>query len=618
MGGVRVRAPRVYDDCVQHIRNFSIIAHIDHGKSTLADRMLERTGAVTSRDMREQLLDSMDLEREKGITIKAQAVRMEHRAPDGREYELNLIDTPGHVDFAYEVSRALAACEGAVLVVDAAQGIQAQTLANVYAALDLDLELIPVVNKIDLPAAEPERVARQLVDVVGFGEDQILYASAKSGDGIDDILDAIVERIPPPTGDPEAPLRALVFDSKYDSYKGVMAYVRVVDGTVGGGQRLRLVQQGTRFEPLEVGVFRPDLEVAPKLSAGQVGYLATGLKSVGESRVGDTVTSERNGAAEALPGYRPAKPMVFAGIYPTDPNDYELLRDALERLTLNDAALVWQPESSAALGFGFRAGFLGLLHMDIVQERLEREFGLELVATAPSVEYEVTRTDGREIVVDSPAELPVPNEISEVREPWMRLAITVPSRYLGQIMELVTSRRGRYQQLQYLDQAAEEGEARVLAEFLAPLSEIVVDFYDQLKARTQGYASLDYQFEGYEPTKVLRLEILVNGDPVDALSTIVQSEGAASKGRQLSTALKELIPRQLFDVPIQAAVGGRIVARETVRAMRKNVLAKCYGGDVTRKRKLLERQKAGKKRMKMLGSVEVPQEAFMAVLKLRE
>ena len=613
-----MRARRGYHDHVQHIRNFSIIAHIDHGKSTLADRMLERTGAVAGREMREQLLDSMELEREKGITIKAQAVRMEHRAPDGLDYELNLIDTPGHVDFAYEVSRALAACEGAVLVVDAAQGIQAQTLANVYAALDLDLELIPVVNKIDLPAAEPERVARELVDVIGFDPDQVLYASAKSGEGIDAILDAVVERIPPPTGDADAPLRALVFDSKYDSYKGVMAYVRVVDGSVGGGQRLRLVQQGTRFEPLEVGVFRPHLEVAPRLSAGQVGYLATGLKSVGESRVGDTVTADRGGAAEPLPGYRPAKPMVFAGVYPTDPNDYELLRDALERLTLNDAALVWQPESSAALGFGFRAGFLGLLHMDIVQERLEREFGLELVATAPSVEYEVTRTDGREIVVDSPAELPPPNEISEVREPWMRLAVTVPSRYLGQVMELVTSRRGRYQQLQYLDAGAEEGDARVLAEFLAPLSEIVVDFYDQLKSRTQGYASLDYQFEGYEPTKVLRLEILVNGDPVDALSTIVQSEGAASKGRQLSTALKELIPRQLFDVPIQAAVGGRIVARETVRAMRKNVLAKCYGGDVTRKRKLLERQKAGKKRMKMLGSVEVPQEAFMAVLKLRE
>ena len=615
---MRLRASHGYDDRVQHIRNFSIIAHIDHGKSTLADRMLERTGAVTSRDMREQLLDSMDLEREKGITIKAQAVRMEYRAADGLDYELNLIDTPGHVDFAYEVSRALAACEGAVLVVDAAQGIQAQTLANVYAALDLNLELIPVVNKIDLPAAEPERVARELVDVIGFDPDQILYTSAKSGEGIDAILEAIVQRTPPPTGDPDAPLRALVFDSKYDSYKGVIAYVRVVDGTVRGGQRLRLVQQGTRFEPIEVGVFRPHLEVAPRLTAGQVGYVATGLKSVHESRVGDTVTSERNAATEALPGYRPAKPMVFAGIYPTDPNDYDVFRDALERLTLNDAALVWQPETSAALGFGFRAGFLGLLHMDIVQERLEREFGLQLVATAPSVEYEVTRIDGREILVDSPAELPPPNEISEVREPWMKIAITTPSRYLGQVMELVTSRRGRYQQLQYLDQGAEEGEARVLVEFLAPLSEIVIDFYDQLKSRTQGYASLDYQFEGYEPTKVLRLEILVNGDSVDALSTIVQSEGAASKGRQLSSALKELIPRQLFDVPIQAAVGGRIVARETVRAMRKNVLAKCYGGDVTRKRKLLERQKAGKKRMKMLGSVEVPQEAFMAVLKLRE
>ena len=603
---------------MQRIRNFSIIAHIDHGKSTLADRMLERTGTVSSREMREQLLDSMDLEREKGITIKAQAVRMQYRAADGLDYELNLIDTPGHVDFAYEVSRALAACESAVLVVDAAQGIQAQTLANVYAALDLDLELIPVVNKIDLPAAEPERVARELVDVIGFDPDQILYTSAKSGEGIDAILEAIVQRTPAPTGDPDAPLRALVFDSKYDSYKGVLAYVRVFDGSVRGGQRLRLVQQGTRFEPIEVGVFRPHLEVAPRLSAGQVGYVATGLKSVHESRVGDTVTSERNGATEALPGYRPAKPMVFAGIYPTDPNDYDVLRDALERLTLNDAALVWQPETSVALGFGFRAGFLGLLHMDIVQERLEREFGLQLVATAPSVEYEVTRIDGREILVDGPADLPPPNEISEVREPWMRIAITTPSRYLGQVMELVTSRRGRYQQLQYLDQGAEEGEARVLAEFLAPLSEIVIDFYDQLKSRTQGYASLDYQFEGYEPTKVLRLEILVNGDPIDALSTIVQSEGAASKGRQLSSALKELIPRQLFDVPIQAAVGGRIVARETVRAMRKNVLAKCYGGDVTRKRKLLERQKAGKKRMKMLGSVEVPQEAFMAVLKLRE
>ena len=600
------------------IRNFAIIAHIDHGKSTLADRMLERTGAVSGRAMREQLLDQMELEREKGITIKAQAVRMVHRAADGHDYELNLIDTPGHVDFAYEVSRALAACEGAVLVVDATQGIQAQTLANVYAALDLNLTLIPVVNKIDLPAAEPERVARELIDVIGFDREQLLFASAKSGEGVDAILEAIVERVPEPAGDPDAPLRALVFDSKYDPYKGVLAYVRVVDGAVAAGQRLRLMQQGTRFEPLEVGVFRPELEVAPRLEAGQVGYLATGLKSVHQSRVGDTVTSERNGAAEPLPGYRPVKPMVFAGIYPTDPNDYEELRGALERLSLNDAALAWQPETSTALGFGFRAGFLGLLHMEIVQERLEREFDLELIATAPSVEYEVTRTDGSEMLVDSPAELPPPNEISEIREPWMRLAITLPSRYLGAVMELVTARRGRHLKLEYLDQGVEEGDARVLAEFLAPLAEIVVDFYDQLKSRTQGYASLDYQFEDFEPAKVSKLDILVNGEPVDALSTIVQSQGAAAKGRQLTSALRELIPRQLFDVPIQAAVGGRIVSRETVRALRKNVLAKCYGGDVTRKRKLLERQKAGKKRMKMLGSVEVPQEAFMAVLKLRE
>ena len=603
---------------MQQIRNFSIIAHIDHGKSTLADRMLEHTGAVSQREMREQLLDQMELEREKGITIKAQAVRMHYRAADGLDYELNLIDTPGHVDFAYEVSRALAACEGAVLVVDAAQGIQAQTLANVYAALDLDLALIPVVNKIDLPAADPDRVARELVDVVGFEPEQVLYASAKSGEGIETILEAIVERVPAPEGDPEAAPRALVFDSKYDPYKGVLAYVRMVDGSLAAGQRLRLMQQGTRFEPLEVGAFRPDLDVQPRLEAGQVGYLATGLKSVHESRVGDTVTLDRRGAEEALPGYRPAKPMVFAGIYPTDPNEYEELRAAFERLSLNDASLVWQPESSAALGFGFRAGFLGLLHMEIVQERLEREFGLDLVATAPSVEYQVTRSDGREIVVDSPADLPPPNETSEVREPWVRLAITAPSRYLGAVMELVTGRRGRHERLEYLDHGGAEGDARVLAEFLCPLAEILVDFYDQLKSRTQGYASLDYQIEGFEPAKVLRLDILVNGEPVDALSTIVQSEGAAAKGRQLTAALKELIPRQLFAVPIQAAVGGRIVARETVRAMRKNVLAKCYGGDVTRKRKLLERQKAGKKRMKMLGAVEVPQEAFMAVLKLRE
>ena len=606
---------------MQRIRNFSIIAHIDHGKSTLADRMLERTGAVSGREMRAQVLDRMDLEREKGITIKAQAVRMAYRAADGREYELNLIDTPGHVDFAYEVSRALAACEGAVLVVDAAQGIQAQTLANVYAALDQDLALIPVVNKIDLPAAEPERVARALADVVGFEPGQVLYASAKSGAGVEAILEAIVERVPPPAGDPAAPPRALVFDSTYDAYKGVLAFVRMVDGSLAAGQRLRLMQQGTRFEPLEVGAFRPDLEARARLDAGQVGYLATGLKSVHESRVGDTVTLDRDGAAEPLPGYRPAKPMVFAGIYPTDPGEYGELRAAFERLSLNDASLAWQPESSAALGFGFRAGFLGLLHMDIVQERLEREFGLELVATAPSVEYEVTRTDGAEIAVDSPADLPPPNEIAEVREPWVRLAIAAPARHLGAIMELVTSRRGRHLRLEYLDPggaADDAGGARVLAEFRCPLAEILVDFYDQLKSRTQGYASLDYQLDGFEPASVRRLDVLVNGEPVDALSAIVQSDGAAAKGRQLTQALRELIPRQLFAVPIQAAVGGRIVARETVRPMRKNVLAKCYGGDVTRKRKLLERQKAGKKRMKMLGSVEIPQEAFMAVLKLRE
>ena len=606
---------------MQRIRNFSIIAHIDHGKSTLADRMLERTGAVSGREMRAQVLDRMDLEREKGITIKAQAVRMAYRAADGREYELNLIDTPGHVDFAYEVSRALAACEGAVLVVDAAQGIQAQTLANVYAALDQDLALIPVVNKIDLPAAEPERVARALADIVGFEPGQVLYASAKSGAGVEAILEAIVERVPPPAGDPAAPPRALVFDSTYDAYKGVLAFVRMVDGSLAAGQRLRLMQQGTRFEPLEVGAFRPDLEARARLDAGQVGYLATGLKSVHESRVGDTVTLDRGGAAEPLPGYRPAKPMVFAGIYPTDPGEYGELRAAFERLSLNDASLAWQPESSAALGFGFRAGFLGLLHMDIVQERLEREFGLELVATAPSVEYEVTRTDGAEIAVDSPADLPPPNEIAEVREPWVRLAIAAPARHLGAIMELVTSRRGRHLRLEYLDPggaADDVGGARVLAEFRCPLAEILVDFYDQLKSRTQGYASLDYQLDGFEPASVRRLDVLVNGEPVDALSAIVQSDGAAAKGRQLTQALRELIPRQLFAVPIQAAVGGRIVARETVRPMRKNVLAKCYGGDVTRKRKLLERQKAGKKRMKMLGSVEIPQEAFMAVLKLRE
>ena len=603
------------------IRNFSIIAHIDHGKSTLADRMLERTGAVAAREMREQLLDQMDLEREKGITIKAQAVRMDYRAADGSDYELNLIDTPGHVDFGYEVSRALAACEGAVVVVDATQGIQAQTLATVYQALELDLTLIPVVNKVDAPLAEPQRVAQELVDVIGFGRDQILFASARTGEGVEAVIEAIVRDVPPPTGDTEAPLRALVLDATYDAFKGVLLYVRVVDGRVDGQAGLRLIQQGRRFEPLEVGCFRPQLAPLAALEAGEVGYIATGLKGVAEARVGDTLTTASHGASDPLPGYAPAKPMVFAGFYPSDANQYPQLREALEKLSLNDAALAWQPESSTALGFGFRCGFLGLLHMEIVQERLEREFDLDLVATAPGVEYRVTRTDGTEAVVDSPAELPTPDHIAEVREPWVRVAVTLPSRFVGAVMGLMEESRGEFAKLDYLDVGGSdvaEGDARVLAEYLVPLSEILVDFYDQLKSRTSGYGALDYHFAEYRPARVVRLDVLVNGEPVDALSTIVPSGDAAPRGRRLAAQLKELIPRQLFDVPIQAAVGGRIVARETVRALRKNVLSKCYGGDVTRKRKLLEAQKAGKKRMKMLGSVEVPQEAFMAVLRLKD
>ncbi len=601
-----------------HIRNFAIIAHIDHGKSTLADRMLEMTGAIDARDMRDQVLDSMELEREKGITIKAQAVRMDFTADDGQQYQLNLIDTPGHVDFAYEVSRALAACEGALLLVDAAQGIQAQTLANVYMAMDLNLQLIPVVNKIDLPSAEPERAAQELIDIVGFDDDDVIFASGKTGDGVREALQAIVDHIPPPRGDVDAPLRALVFDAKYDSFKGVMAYVRVFDGRVDGKQRLRLMQEAQRFDPVEVGYFRPGLQPGEALEAGEVGYIATGLKGVAQTRVGDTITTESAPAEQALAGYQPAKAMVFAGIYPTDAEDYPDLRDALERLTLNDASLQWQPESSAALGFGFRCGFLGLLHMEIIQERLEREFDLDLVATAPSVEYEVTRTNGEVMVIDSPAELPVPNEVEEIREPWVQVSITVPARYIGAVMGLIDERRGEFERLEYLDHAADEGDSRVLAVYQIPLAEILVEFYDQLKSRTSGYAALDYHLQGYRPARVSRLDILVNGDPVDALSAIVPTEQAAPQGRKLALALKELIPRQMFDVPIQAAIGGRVVARETVKAMRKNVLAKCYGGDITRKRKLLEKQKAGKKRMKMLGSVEVPQEAFMAVLKVRD
>ena len=606
------------------IRNFCIIAHIDHGKSTLADRFLEQTGTISRREMAAQVLDAMDLEREKGVTIKAKAVRMAFTHRDGQRYELNLIDTPGHVDFGYEVSRALAACEGALLIVDAAQGIQAQTLANVYLALDADLKLIPVVNKIDLPSAEPERVAQELVDTLGFAADEIMFASAKEGTGTHEILEAVVDRVPPPAADGAKPLRALIFDSKYDAYKGVLAYVRVVDGEVTPGRKLRLMANRLAVDPIEIGVFRPALDPVSELGAGEVGYVATGLKNVKECRVGDTLTDDARPAEAALPGYRPAKPMVFAGLYPSQANEYSLLRDALDKLQLNDASLIYQPESSVALGFGFRCGFLGLLHMEIVQERLEREYGLNLLATAPSVEYQVTKTNGDDITVDNPAELPPPQEIDEIREPWMDISIVAPDRYIGPIMELVTGNRGAFKRMEYLqhgivqDDGSKKGEGRVLLDYRIPLSEILVDFYDNLKSRTQGYASLDYSFSKYEPASLVKLDILVNGEPVDALSLITHREAAVSTGRQLVEKLRSLIPRQMFDVPVQAAIGGRVVARETIRAMRKNVLAKCYGGDVSRKRKLLEKQAEGKRRMKRVGNVDIPQEAFMAVLRLEK
>ena len=610
------------------IRNFCIIAHIDHGKSTLADRFLEQTGLMVGRrgERLEQVLDSMDLERERGVTIKAKAVRLPYRSDDGHEYELNLIDTPGHVDFSYEVSRALAACEGAILVVDATQGIQAQTLANVHVAFDHDLTIVPVVNKIDLPNADPEAVAAQICDVLGFRRDEVLIASAKEGTGIREILEAVIRRVPAPSGLDDAPLRALVFDSKYDLYKGVVAYVRLVDGAVESGRPLYLMSGGRTIEALEVGVFTPEPTPIEWLFAGEVGYIATGLKDVRQCRVGDTLTDAVQHASEPLTGYRQAKPMVFAGLYPTQSNDYPLLREALERLQLNDAALAFEPESSVALGPGFRCGFLGLLHMEIVQERLEREYGLDLLITAPSVEYQVLRTDNEEIVVDNPADLPPPNEIQEIREPWMQISILCPDRYIGVVMDLVTGRRGEFQRMEYLQRTEGEepssphermsGQARVVLEYKIPLSEILIDFYDQLKSLTQGYASLDYSFSHYAAAKLVRLDVLVAGQPVDALSLITHREKARSQGRALVEALRKLIPRQLFDVPIQAAVGGRVVSRETVRALRKNVLAKCYGGDVTRKRKLLERQKEGKKRMKRVGNVEIPQEAFLAVLRL--
>jgi GTP-binding protein LepA len=594
----------------ERIRNFSIIAHIDHGKSTLADRLLESTNTVMRRDMVEQLLDSMDLEREKGITIKARAVRMSYVASDGLEYELNLIDTPGHVDFSYEVSRSLAACEGALLVVDAAQGIEAQTMANVYLALEHDLSIVAVINKIDLPSADPDRVTKEVSDFVGLLDDEIVRASAKTGIGITDVLESVVKHIPPPTGDANAPVQALIFDSHYDAYKGVIAYVKVVNGRIQQDDRLRLMATGKESEVLELGFFSPGMTPTTTLSVGEVGYIATGLKAVKDLQVGDTITLASRPAAAALPGYRPAMSMVFAGLYPSESSDYPLLRDALDRLQLNDASLTYVPESSLALGFGFRCGFLGLLHMEIIQERLEREFDLDLLVTAPSVEYEVVMHTGEIVRVDNPSELPSPGTFDEVREPWVHISIIAPSRYIGAIMDLVTGRRGIYLDMEYLD-----GE-RANVKFDMPLGELIIDFYDQLKSRTQGYASLDYTYKNMVASDLVKLDVLVNGASVDALSVITHRDDAYFKGRELVQQLRTLIPRQMFDVPIQASIGSRIIARETIRAMRKNVISKCYGGDISRKRKLLEKQKEGKARMKIVGNVEIPQEAFMAVLSL--
>ncbi|MCL4303799.1 MAG: translation elongation factor 4 [Anaerolineae bacterium] len=600
-----------------HIRNFCIIAHIDHGKSTLADRLLQSTGTIADRDMQEQVLDGMDLEREKGVTIKASAVRMQYTAADGQTYELNLIDTPGHVDFTYEVSRALAACEGAVLVVDATQGIEAQTLANLYLALDYKLEIVPVVNKIDLASARPEEVAQEVEDLIGLDAADVLPVSAKTGAGVSELLAAIVERIPPPSGKFDAPLRALIFDSHYDAYKGVIAYIRVVDGQLKKGDTVQLLATERTLEPLEIGFFRPGMQPTDQLSAGEVGYVATGLKTIRDVRVGDTVAHvfnvERSTLnVKPLPGYNPIKPMVFAGFYPTEAEDYNLLKDALEKLQLNDASLVYQPESSQALGFGFRVGFLGLFHMEIIQERLEREYDLDLLATSPSVEYEIVKTNGEKMLIDNPADVPDPTTIETIAEPWMHISIFTPADYIGPIMDITTRRRGEFIKMEYLD------EKRVLMEYFLPLSEMIVDYYDQLKSATRGYASLDYRFEGYRPSDLVKLDVLVNSDPVDALSVIVHRDQSYNRGQKLVSKLKEVIPRQQFVVPIQAAVGKKIISRANVQAMRKDVLAKCYGGDITRKRKLLEKQKKGKKRMKMVGSVEIPQEAFMSVLRLGE
>jgi len=594
-----------------NIRNFCIIAHIDHGKSTLADRMLQMTGTISDRDMVNQVLDAMDLEREKGVTIKASAVRMVYRARDGRDYELNLIDTPGHVDFNYEVSRALTACEGALLVVDATQGIEAQTLANLYLALDSDLEIIPVINKIDLPSAQPDMVAEEIEALLGIPAEDIPRISAKEGINVEQVLEAIVERVdPPPKTDEDLPLRALIFDSHYDSYKGVIAYVRVFEGTISANTTLRLMNTRTDIKPVEIGVFAPQLKPVQKLSAGEVGYVATGLKTVLECRVGDTFTTAGQPAQEPWPGYKQAKPMVFAGIYPVEGEDYEDLKESLEKLQLNDASLIYQPETSQALNFGFRCGFLGLFHMEIIQERLEREYDLDIVVTAPSVEYEVVMIDGEQITIDSPAQLPDESKIMEIREPWMALQIFSPTDYYGTIMDLVLKRRGIFVEQDY------PSPNRVQLNYRIPLSELIVDFFDDLKSRTKGYASMDYQFDTYQPGNLVKLEILVDGEPVDALAMIVHKEDAYHKGQALVSKLKRLIPRQLFDVPIQAYSTGRVISRANVKALRKDVLAKCYGGDITRKKKLLEKQKRGKKRMKKIGNVEIPQEAFMAVLRL--
>ncbi|MEN4042442.1 MAG: translation elongation factor 4 [Anaerolineaceae bacterium] len=597
---------------MEQIRNFCIIAHVDHGKSTLADRMLQLTGTVSDREMMEQVLDSMDLEREKGVTIKASAVRMQYLAQDGQSYELNLIDTPGHVDFNYEVSRALAAAEGALLVVDATQGIEAQTLANLYLALEHNLVIIPVINKIDLISAMTEEVAAEISALLGIPKDEIIRISAKDGLNIDQVLEAIVRLIPPPAGAQDAPLRALIFDSHYDSYKGVVAYIRVFEGMVQHNEIIRMMATGVSVKPVEIGIFSPDMRPVKALKAGEVGYIATGLKNVAESRVGDTITLAGKPAAYPLPGYLQAKPMVFAGIYPVEGEDYGDLKDALEKLHLNDASLIYEPETSQALNFGFRCGFLGLFHMEIIQERLEREYDLDIVVTAPSVEYEVVLRSGEEVRIDSPAQLPGEDDISEVREPWMVLQIFTPTDYYGAVMELVTKRRGIFKEQDY------PAPNRVQLTFEIPLSEILVNFFDDLKSRTRGYASMDYHLLEYRPGNLVKLEVLVGGEPVDALATIVHKEHAYHKGQALVSKLKELIPRQLYDVAIQAYSSGRVISRANVKALRKDVLAKCYGGDITRKKKLLEKQKRGKRRMKMVGSVEIPQDAFMAVLKLED